>query len=65
MTRSVSKKFHQNSEEKKRVSTHNEDDGNSIDNEVKALKTQLKRVEPDATKLKKQNLTLKTMLIVF
>lgn len=35
-----------------------------MDAQVKALKAQLKRVKQNATKLKKQNSMLKTMLVV-
>ena len=56
--------MHWSNVEEKPMSSHNVDDGNSMDAEVKALKGQLKRIKQDATKLKKQISTLKTMLVL-
>jgi len=61
---SVSQNFHRSNFDRKPVLTHNEDEGSSMDSEVRALKAQLKCVNQDVTKLKKQNSTLKTLLVV-
>jgi len=62
-TRNVSKTFHRSNVEEK-LSSHTEDDGNSMDAEFIVFKAQLKHFEQDVLKLKKQNSALKTMLIV-
>lgn len=60
----MSKNFHRSNVEEETIPTHDEDDGSSMDVEVRALKAQLKRVKQDMAKLKKENLRWKTMSVV-